>query len=171
MKTFRFPGAALFVLLGLGLGCDDDDPLSPAAPTSFAATLAGSNEVPAVSSTATGSATFTVNVNGSISYTVRVANLSTNVTNCHIHTGRTDISGGVLVTLCNAATPGPITTETTVASGTIVEGANTSTPGSTPTTLEGLRGLMESGSLYVNVHTTTVPGGEIRGQIVAVPNP
>ena len=104
------------------------------------------------------------NANGTIDYTVRVNSLTSNVTNCHIHVGRTDISGGVLVTLCEAGTPGPITTETIIATGTIDEGINTGLE-STPTTLEGLRELMESGSVYVNVHTQNVGSGEIRGQI------
>lgn len=170
MKSYRMVGAALLALSALAVGCDEDnDPVTPPEPTSFTATLAGGNERPPITSTATGTATFTVNANGSINYVVRVANLGTNVTVCHIHTGRTDISGGVLVTLCSGSTTGPITTEVTVATGTIVEGLNTTTAGSTPTTLAGLRELMTSGSLYVNVHSTTVPGGEIRGQIVAVP--
>jgi len=32
-------------------------------------------------------------------------------------------------------------------------------------TLAELIALMESGGVYVNVHTTAYPGGEIRGQI------
>ena len=169
MKLHRLLGATVLSLAALAIGCDDDDdPITPSNPTSFTASLAGANERPAVTSTGTGSATFTVNANGTIDYTVRVNNLTSNVTNCHIHIGRTDISGGVLVTLCAAATPGPITTETIIATGTIDEGINTGLE-STPTTLEGLRELMESGSVYVNVHTQNVGSGEIRGQIVAVP--
>lgn len=169
MKLHRMTGVAVLALAGLAVGCDDDDdPVTPSNPTSFTATLAGANERPAVTSTGTGTATFTVNSNGSIAYTVRVNNLTSNVTTCHIHTGRTDISGGVLVTLCSGQTTGPITTETTIATGTITEGPNTTTAGSTPTTLAGLRELMESGSVYVNVHTANVGSGEIRGQIVAV---
>ena len=169
MRLYRMLGASVLGLAALAIGCDDDDdPLNPSNPTSFTATLAGANERPPITSTGIGTATFTVNANGSIAYTIRVNNLTSNVTTCHIHTGRTDISGGVLVTLCSGGTTGPITTETTIASGTITEGPNTSTPGSTPTTLAGLRELMESGSVYVNVHTANVGSGEIRGQILAV---
>lgn len=169
MKMYRLLGAAVLALSALAVGCDDDDPVSPATPTQFTASLSGGNERPAITSTGTGTATFTVNDDGTIAYVVRVNNLTSNVTVCHIHTGRTDISGGVLVTLCNGGTPGPITTETTVASGTIVEGLNSTTVFHTPTTLAGLRALMASGSVYVNVHTVSVGSGEIRGQIVAVP--
>jgi hypothetical protein len=164
-------GASLLALSVFAVGCDDDDdPLTPSDANSFTASLAGSNERPAIPSTGTGTATFTVNTNGSISYTVRVNSLTSRVTACHIHTGRTDISGGVLVTLCDPETlpAGPITTETSIASGTINEGPGTGLR-STPTTLAGLRELMESGSVYVNVHTQNVQGGEIRGQIVVVP--
>lgn len=172
MKMYRLLGGAVLALSALAVGCDDDDdPITPAQPTAFSASLAGANERPTIVSNGTGTATFTVNANGSISYTVRVNTLTSRVTACHIHTARTDISGGVLVTLCDAATlpTTPITTETTIATGTITEGPNTSTVGSTPTTLAGLRELMESGSLYVNVHTANNTGGEIRGQITVVP--
>jgi hypothetical protein len=171
MKTYRMFGAALLAMSVFATACDDDDdPVTPDPdPTAFTASLAGGNERPAVTSTGTGTATFTVNANGTIAYTVRVNNLTSNVTACHIHTGRTDLSSGVLVTLCPSAVTGPITTETTIATGTIIEGANTTTAGSTTLTLAGLRALMETGSVYVNVHTANNTGGEIRGQITVVP--
>jgi len=168
MKMYRMIGAAVLALSALAVGCDDDnDPLAPDLPTSFTASLTGGAERPPITSNATGTATFTVNTDGTIDYTVRVANLGTNVTLCHIHLARPDISGGVLVTLCGSAVTGPITTEQIIATGTIIQGQNTGL-NSTPTTLLSLRELMASGSVYVNVHSTAVGSGEIRGNIVPV---
>jgi hypothetical protein len=64
----------------------------------------------------------------------------------HIHVGAVGVDGPIVFNLGNPATP--------------IE--NTWT-GMTPTDISDLR----TGSLYVNVHSPTHPGGEIRGQIFA----
>ena len=72
MSDFRLPLIAL-ALLPLVAACGDDEPSGPA--TSFSATLTGSEEVPAVVTSATGNAT--LDVSGSaITYTVTVAGLA-----------------------------------------------------------------------------------------------
>ena len=63
------------VALALGVlacGDDDDDPVDPE--TSFTATLSGTNEVPPVTTEASGSATFTVS-EGQIEFTVNVTGI------------------------------------------------------------------------------------------------
>ncbi|PYP41597.1 MAG: CHRD domain protein [Gemmatimonadetes bacterium] len=163
----RFPWSrALAPALALvGLACDNDN-TAPAAATRFSATLTGANERPTPNaSTATGTATFTIDETaGTITYTVNVTNI-TNVTASHIHVGRADAAGPVVVNLL-AATPPAGTINGQLATGTITA-ASIGT--GVPITFASLTALMRSGDIYANVHTQANPGGEIRGQLVAAP--
>jgi hypothetical protein len=165
---------ALMATAGVACDDDDDDGVSPEIPDQFTATLTGGAERPnPVTTTATGTATFTVNAaRTQITYTVRAANLATGggqqITACHIHAGSTSAAGPVIVTLCTPNQPG-VTAEAEIASGTIAEGTDASTKGSSPIGIDALLLLLVSGDAYVNVHTTANAGGEIRGQIQGVP--
>jgi hypothetical protein len=116
----------------------------------YQATLTGAAEVPAVSTPGTGSATFIL-LGNQISWTVSYQNLSTAATQAHIH--------GPASTTTNAP---PIVTLSGVSgtSGTITGSARLSAP---------QLGALVDGMTYVNIHTTANSGGEIRGQITAVP--
>ena len=146
-----------------GLACNDDN-TAPAAATRFTATLTSAAERPTPnSSTATGTATFTIDETaGTITYTVTVANI-VNVIASHIHVGRADAAGPIVVNLL-AATPPAGTITGTLTSGTITA-ASIGT--GVPITFASLVALMRSGDIYTNVHTQANPGGEIRGQLVA----
>ncbi|MCA1826490.1 MAG: CHRD domain-containing protein [Myxococcales bacterium] len=128
----------------------------------YAATLAGPNEVPATTSTATGTATVTVN-GATANYTVTYSGLSGPPTASHIHVGSSTVAGPVVV---------PFSGLPTTASGTF-NGSFTSSdiqPQSTPVvvvTLDDLVNAMKAGNAYVNIHTTANKGGEIRGQLHA----
>ena len=126
--------------------------------TTFSATMAGSNEVPATTSTATGSATYTIN-GTTVNYTITYSGLSGPPTASHIHVGATTAAGAVVV---------PFTGLPTTASGTW-SGSFTQAdikPQTNPpvTTLVDLLGQIGAGNTYTNIHTTANPGGEIRGQ-------
>jgi hypothetical protein len=137
--------------LALGLaGCNDDDNTE-----SFSATLAASNEVPPTTSNGSGSATFTVD-GTTVRYEVRANSLNA-VTAAHIHSGVAGVNGPVRVTLFAGPTTG-------AQNGTLSQGTFTASDVS-GITFDALLAEMRAGTAYVNVHTTTFPGGEIRSQV------
>jgi subtilisin family serine protease len=119
----------------------------------FTAMLSGANEVPPVATGASGMTTFSYNSGTrELRYTVTVANIS-NITAAHIHRGAVGVNGPVAYPIYNGGGSfGP---------GSPVSGSVTLS--------ESDAGLLASGGLYVNVHTTARPAGEIRGQIVRTP--
>lgn len=113
------------------------------------AALNGANEVPAVTTTASGTGVLALNpTTNQISGFVKTAGITG--TAAHIHEGAAGVAGGVIVPL----------TETPAGSGVWVVPA-----GRLLTTSQVAS--FNAGNLYFNVHSTANPGGEIRGQIVA----
>ncbi len=162
--TLALAAAAVFTVIA----CDDDDPISPVSKiVNFSATMTGAAEVPAVTTTATGTFTATLDTSTNVfTYNVTYSGLSSNVTLGHIHgPASTSVSAGALLNFANL--PG----------GTFVTGATSGTATGTVTlnsattitaTVNGdsLRKLLLSGQTYANIHTATNGGGEIRGQII-----
>ena len=103
---------------------------------------------------ATGSAQFRVNADKTLTYTVRVQDLSGPPRAAHVHQGDAGVPGPVVIPLDPSAVTGT--------SGTF---SGTSAPLS-----DALVSAFKAGGLYVNVHTALNGSGEIRGQI-AVVNP
>ncbi len=146
---------------------------------SFTVTLSGMNEVPAVTTPATGSATFGVSEDErSIDYTVSAMGAE-NVTAAHIHCADKAADGPVIAGLYMGE---PKTVNGELAKGTINEksilpAAATCSPNIT--NASQLVQAMREGKLYVNVHNQEYPAGLIRGQIErasvttppVVPNP
>jgi hypothetical protein len=170
MNDFRVSALALSALLLAVPGCDDDDD-EPAE--NFSAALSGTNEVPPVPTTATGSATLSVS-GDQISYTVNVTDLQ-NAVVAHIHVAPPGENGPVRLNLCGTGAPLPPCVSGT---GVLATASNGTTVGTPAITFDSLVSAMRSGGAYVNVHTddgvgeqNTGPGdmatGEIRGQIVA----
>jgi len=163
--------ALAFALAALGAGivaCGDDN--NPNA-EAFTATLSGASEVPANASTATGTATFTVN-GTQLDYIVNTTNLQNPVL-ARIHVAPTGQNGPVRLNLCGTGAPVP---DCGTGTGVLVTGTNGTTVGDPPITFDQLLAEMRAGNAYVNVHTNdgadgpnTGPGdligGEIRGQI------
>lgn len=160
---------AVAALLPLAAACGDDGPSGEA--TSFTATLSGANEVPAVTTTASGTATFAVS-GTELTYTINAANLQNAVLG-HIHLAAAGANGSVRLNLCGTGAPQPACTSGT---GVVATGTNGVTVGSPAITFDELLAAMRSGGAYVNVHTNVAgctpgnqgcnAGGEIRGQIV-----
>ncbi len=111
----------------------------------FGVNITGDQEVPAVTTDASGYGAITLNTtSGLIVGTLNVSGLTP--TMAHIHDGEAGTNGPVLVTLTSAA-----------------DGVWT-VPVDTELTTEMMM-EMQDGQYYVNFHTADNPAGEIRGQI------
>ena len=143
-----------------------DDMKSGNSGKNYTAHLSGDEEVPPVETNATGQAIFKLRNNGTeLHYKLIVANID-NVFMSHIHMAPAGSNGPVVVWLYPSAPPpipipGPY-------NGVLAEGVITAENLTGPLAGMELSALIEyfnSGECYVNVHTTDVPSGEIRGQI------
>jgi hypothetical protein len=143
------------------------------------AELRGTNEVPAVSTQARGSFHGLLSRDETqIEYVLHYAGLTGAVTQAHIHLGDHHTNGGVSVFLCAnagfgppagtpAPPPCPQTTLTDPPSGTLTATHVFGPAGQGISVGEfaELVKAIKSGVTYVNVHTTTFGGGEIRGEV------
>jgi hypothetical protein len=136
-------------------------------PSTYVAPLSGAQEVPPNDSLARGQAVFRLRADGSsIDYRLIVANLQ-DVTMAHIHLAAAGENGPVVAWLYPDAPPAqpiPGRSSGVLATGTITE-TDLVGPLAGAETLQALVDEMNAGRTYVNVHTSTYPGGEIRGQI------
>ncbi len=133
----------------------------------FTTHLSGDNEVPARDTNATGQVIVRINKDeSSIYFKLIVANVQTNITGAHLHMGAAGANAGVVVNLLNISDFPPETNAPV--NGILAEGTITSTNLSGALSGKPLSDLIlaiRAGNIYVNVHTTTYPGGEIRGQL------
>ncbi len=133
--------------------------LALASAQSYIANLNSAQEHnPADTSLATGFGTFTLNGNNTITYSVTYSGLVGNWSASHIHGSDTSFPGtdaGVLFNLNNVPNDSH--------SGTL--------SGTTAALNAQQLNWLQIGTLYANIHSTSFPGGEIRGQILPVPEP
>jgi hypothetical protein len=138
------------------------------ASTRFEAVLSGQEEVPAVTTTASGRTEFQLLRNGTeLTYTLAVSNIQ-NVTMAHIHRGARGQNGPIIAYLFGPVPGFSATTSTTLKSGSLTAADVIAVAGFNGS-FDALVEEMRQGNTYVNVHTTTRPAGEIRGQIVLLP--
>jgi hypothetical protein len=132
-----------------------------AAGPKYSATLTGAEEVPPTITIAHGDAAFRFNDdNSSLSYKVVVRNIL-DVVAAHIHCAPAGTNGPVGVTLYSAAPGGEVDGILVVASVAAPDAGNACGW----TTLADVHAAMDAGNAYINVHTSAVPSGLIRGQI------
>lgn len=160
MRSLRAATSLLGIglLAGCGIGTDVE------RIDAFRATLTGAEEVPPVTTIATGVADFVLETPTQLVYQLRVDDIE-DATAAHIHFGAPGVNGPVVVLLFQAEDPVSVAAPTTIATGTITAGdvnAVTGFDGS----FASLLAEMRAGNMYVNVHTTENPPGEIRGRIV-----
>lgn len=116
----------------------------------FEAALTGANEVPPVTTGASGLGTLSYNFDTKeLQYAIQVADI-TSITAAHIHSGTVGVNGPVLFGLYGGT--GSFD-PTHPISGTVTLNAEQ-------------QAQLMNGALYINVHTTANPSGEIRGQIL-----
>lgn len=126
------------------------------AQSTFEAFLSGLGETPPNASPASGLGTLTLNAaQTQITVDLSWSGLTAPATASHIHgPGGAGTNAAVIFPFSGvpAATSGAIPEQTFAINATQV-------------------GYLFSGYLYMNVHTSTFPGGEIRGQLLLVPEP
>ncbi len=133
------------------------------------ARLTGLQEVPVVSTQASGDFEARIESDSSVSFKLSYEGLEGgNTLFAHIHLGQRSVNGGVMTFLCGGGTkPTPCpnvsgTVEGTITPADILGLATQQVPaGAFDEFVRALR----NGTAYVNVHTVASPGGEIRGQI------
>jgi hypothetical protein len=133
--------------------------------TKFTATLSGSDQVPAVDSSAKGEATFRLNAAGdSLTYTISVTDIE-DASAAHIHLAAMGKNGPPVVALYPTdASP----SKAGKYGGVLAKGTITAASLIGPLSGKTIADLVEqinAGNTYVNVHSKAHPGGEIRGQL------
>ncbi len=140
------PIVTIAYLLGIALWAGP----SQAAPESFKVPLTGAQQVPPVQPAGTGTADLTYDpATHVLSWSIMYSGLSGTVTMAHIHGPAAEGKNGkVQIWLTKKGSPveSPI------------KGQATLTPEQAK--------QFSDGELYINVHTETHPGGEIRGQVM-----
>jgi len=131
----------------------------------FTAALNGGNEVPGVSTGSVGTGTVSVNLATQVvTYRIDVYNMPVGTTASHFHVGAAGVAGPVVVNF-------------TVAANISNDFAITGTASAADLTVRAANGInswedfiqaLLLGNVYMNVHSTANPGGEIRGQVIRV---
>ena len=151
---------------------------------SFKGTLTGYEEVPAVSTVASGDFRATINDDESeISYELSYSDLEGTVQQAHIHFGQAGVNGAIQVWLCSnlaspptppsppnpptQACPDPPATITGTLTPANVTGQTPPPAGQgiAPGEFDELVRAIRAGKTYANVHSTKFPGGEVRSQL------
>jgi hypothetical protein len=192
MKTLRIALAglvALTVSTGIHITASDRD--HDDRGRHLRATLIGFDEVPSVSTPAQGRfrAEVVRNAQGepvAIEYTLTFSDLSSTVQQSHIHFAQPGVNGGIVLWLCQgvarapagAGSPGSEVPECPTPGGTVsgellpneviaIGNGNASPQQIAAGEFAEVLRAIRAGYAYVNVHSATSPGGEIRGQISA----
>src|SRR5262249_26113151 len=142
--------------------------------------LTGYEETPlTINSSGSGEFEATFRNGAEINYKLTYRDLSSTVTQSHIHFGRSAISGMIVLFLCinptltaapagvpvppTCPTPGVTLTGTLTAANVIARPAQGIDPAAAG--FAEMLDAIRADAAYANVHTTTFPSGEIRGQL------
>lgn len=141
MKTFRAPRRVCELALGAALLVTA---IGSAYPADVSLKLSGAEEVPAVTTAATGTGTIVIKSDKSVTGSVKTVGIEG--TMAHIHLAPAGKNGPPIISLVKTAD-------------------NVwSVPQGSTLTDDQFKSFQE-GNLYVNVHSAAHPGGEIRAQL------
>jgi CHRD domain-containing protein len=169
--TLAIAGVAMTAVFTLD-ACSDKITTTNTNPTptstivTFKATMNGPSEVPANTTTGTGSFTATLDTATNIfTYAFTFTGLTTPVNNGHIHgPATTTVAAGTTINF-NTLPGAQFSFGQTAGTGSGVSVLSTSNQITATMNGDSLKKLLFAGLTYVNIHTTQNPGGEIRGQI------
>ena len=174
MKRIATTAAMVVAVAATGLIASGDQ-----GPRKYSEVLSGLKEAPAIVTTS-GSGTFnaTLSQDGTeIEYELTFNDLESNVTQAHIHIGYPQNAGEIVLWLCgsdDASWPGadaavqrqhPVDNRNGSVSGTLTAAKRPALALNGSPTWDEVVSLILDGRTYVNIHTVTIPGGEIRSQI------
>jgi hypothetical protein len=128
--------------------------------------LTGFREVPAVVTAGRGTARLRVRAGPRIDYELTYSGLSSAPQAAHIHVGDNHTNGGVAAFLCGGGSKPACPASGRIA-GTVVAAdvVGPAAQGVQPGEIGDVVAAIRAGAAYVNVHTTTFPTGEIRGDL------
>lgn len=156
----RFATSVVMTMVGVAVVAGD---ASAQQQVTVRGMLGGNNEVPGVSTGAHGVATVTVDrTTGRVDYQVDIFNLPTGVVGAHIHVGPAGVNGPIIFDFPIPAIgqSGAFQLKGSLSSSELVP-----RPTSGIRTFDDAAFAIASGAAYVNVHTQTFQGGEVRGQL------
>jgi len=170
-------------IVATACGGDDDTTQPVSKIVNFSATMTPAGEPGTLVGNPTGNGTFTATLDTSTNvfkWNGTFSGLTSNVNNGHIHgpfPSGTATAAGVILNFNPAVSTGQSFTGVTFTglssatsgsiSGQVV--LNSSLTLTTQINGDSLRKLLLAGAAYVNIHTVSNPGGEIRGQIIKQP--
>lgn len=162
MKTCTAVASAIVAVAGLAAS-------TQAAIVTLTANLSGANEVPANPSPATGTAIVTIDtVSRAWTMDLVFSGLTAPVSVAHLHRAPVGVNGPVIVGLDGIALSGGRPSWNLIAPGStsLNTGGALNAPFLFPAAeLENLL----IGNVYVNIHSTAFPGGEVRGNLIPTP--
>jgi CHRD domain-containing protein len=112
----------------------------------------------------------------SSNYNLKFSGLDAPPQQAHMHIAQKGVNGGIMIFFCTNLGNGPLGTPAcpasanlsgTVTASDVINGA--SAQGVSTGEFAEVLGAIRAGTAYVNVHSTSFPGGAIRGQIVPDP--
>jgi hypothetical protein len=151
--TVSLSRRALMLFAGLALAGTVS--LAQAAPVAFTVPLTGDQQVPPVQTSGSGSANLTYDAGTRVvTWNITFSGLSSEATMAHFH--------GPAATGKNAGVKVWLSQKGTMAVTSPISGQATLSPDDAK--------MFEAGDMYINVHSKTNPGGEIRGQVMPPKN-